>query len=121
MNSESEKRPITPYRKINYFLAGQIADAVITYTALSQLEGFKEIGPAGSEMISDDSQRLLIAKIAVTAMIIGLYAISRDKQLRAEFVGRKVMDLSTTILYLVLASNVIQVAPEVIKLLSDVR
>ncbi|MBW7944080.1 hypothetical protein H3C70_01635 [Patescibacteria group bacterium] len=115
MAVRQESQAISPRSRINYFVVGQLADLMITYTALSHLEGFREVGPAGSSMITEDSNRLIIAKIAVTAFLAGLYAITRDKNPRAEFIGRKSLELSTAIVYLILASNVLQVAPEVLR------
>lgn len=101
--------------QINFFIAGHIADAAITYTALHHLEGFQEVGPAGSQMIDSESNRLLMAKIAVTALMVGLYALSRDKNKSFEYVGRRAMEISTAIIYLVLVSNTAQVIHELLR------
>lgn len=102
-------------RNINFFVLGQMADIAITFTALYHLEGFREIGPAGSDMIDDEAHRLVIAKLAVTALLVGLYALSRDKNQKFEFIGRRSMELSIAIVYIVILSNVFQVAPVVIQ------
>jgi len=101
---------------INYFILGHVADAVITYYALHSLEGFQEAGVAGSSMISHNDLDLMIAKIGITAFTVGFYALTREADpKRMECVGRKAMHISTIILYVILTTNIAQVAPEVIK------
>ena len=94
---------------INYFVLGQMADIFVTKIALDQLQGFREVGVLGSELIEQQETRLLIIKIAITALMVGGFALSRNKNRMMEFVTRRSMEISTGILYLILTANASQI------------
>ncbi len=102
-------------KQINYFVLGHLADILITYVALHQLDGFSEVGVAGSDMIEHEDARLLATKIGVVAFMVGFFALTRDKNERWEFVGRRSIEISSVITYLALCANVAQVLPVVLK------
>lgn len=106
---------VTPKESINFFVASHLADIAITKTAFTAFNSFQEIGVAGHSMLMDDETRMIIAKLAVTALIVGIYALTRGKKKEAEFVGRKVMNISLGIMYLVLVTNTAQVAYQLLE------
>ena len=112
---------MTPKDHVNYFILGNIADTAITYLALQRLEGFTEVGIAGSDLAMDEPTRMIISKIAATALIVGVYAITREKNKEREFVGRKSMEIASAAVYLILLKNIIQVFPEVLRMISEHR
>jgi hypothetical protein len=111
---------MTPKDHVNYFILGNVADTAITYLALHKLDGFKEIGIAGNDLAMDEPTNMFIFKIASTALIVGVYALTRGKNVKKEeYVGRKAMEFGTAAVYLILVTNILQVFPEVLRMISE--
>jgi len=87
---------------INYFLAAQVADMVITKLALN-LPGFQEINPLGAE------QQTVLLKWGITLALVLLYAVTQDRESKLTKPVEKAIKIDTVLMYVVLLGNAAQV------------
>jgi hypothetical protein len=92
-------------RLINSFLLANLADAILTGIGLNLL-GFREIGVvAGGMLAADAAVELLIFKIAITAFMIGIYALAVTRQGRWSSSIQSAVRIGNIAVWLVVAWN----------------
>jgi hypothetical protein len=92
-------------RKINSFVLANVCDALLTGIALN-LPGFVEKGILGQAMLADAKViPLLIFKTAITAFMVGLYALVAHRE--GEWAGavKVALQIGTVIVWVVVAWN----------------
>lgn len=97
------------------FFAGHVFDSVISYAAF-QVEGWKEIFPmaASPYMNLNMEDRLIVAKMGVVALVVGLYAISKKREIGIlSRPSEKAMQIGTIAVWAVQMWNVLNVVAEV--------
>jgi len=101
------------------FLAANLVDSAVTWAALNSDRGFEEVGILGSRMAENDLSTAIVVKMAVTALIIGSFALAKsDRSIHRhkqgpvdfEYVYTKTMSVGTAIVFLVVVLNVLQYA-----------
>lgn len=109
----SEKTPIALQTRtqvkgkqlINSFLLANCCDALLTGLAL-QLPGFVERGLVAREMLAQArGLELLILKIAITAFMIGIYALAAERHTRWRFSVEAALRVGITLVWLAVAWN----------------
>lgn len=92
-------------RQINSFLLANICDVVVTGVAL-MLPGFVEKGLVAGEMFSQArTVEMLILKTAVTAFMIGVYALAMHRSSRWSKAVGTAMRIATILVWAVVAWN----------------
>lgn len=91
--------------KINSFVLANVCDALLTGIALS-LPGFVEKGILGQAMLADARViPLLIFKTAITAFMIGLYALVAHRNGEWSNAVKVALQIGTVIVWAVVAWN----------------
>lgn len=92
-------------RRIDSFLLANVCDGVLTAIAL-QLPGFSEKGFVAGEMLSQAMVvELVIFKIAITAFMIGIYALAVQDKGRWSFPVETALRIGTGIVWTIVAWN----------------
>lgn len=92
-----------------FFVAGM---GDVATTAFGLAGGFLERGVAGRYLVEAGSPvNAMILRTAVTAVLIGTYALSQEKDWRYKFSFDRAIRISNIITWGVLAFNTIQFAP----------
>jgi hypothetical protein len=100
----SEGKPL-----INSFILANLCDALITGVALT-LPGFVEKGILGEGMLAGSQVfELLILKTAITAFMIGIYALTAHRQGRWSAPIQTALRLGTMAVWAVVAWNEVNV------------
>lgn len=95
---------------INSFILANVCDAVVTGIALN-MPGFVEKGIVAQDMLANaQGVRLLIFKTAVTAFMIGIYALSTERRGRWSVAIQTGLQIGTVIVWAVVAWNELNVA-----------
>lgn len=91
------------------FLVGGLGDVATTAVGLSN--GFREVGPLGSQLMEADNHTgAYVARIAVTAVLLGLYALSKEHPNRFTYSVDRAMRISNVITWGIVALNAVQIA-----------
>lgn len=108
--SASALRQSKARKLINSFVLANVCDALITGVALN-LPGFVEKGIVAQHMLANaQGIRVLIFKIAVTALLIGVYALFTERRGRWSFAIHNGLQIGTVIVWAVVAWNELNVA-----------
>lgn len=92
-------------RQINSFVLANLCDALLTAIALN-LPGFVEKGVLGQPMLADARViPLLIFKTAVTALMIGLFALAARRDGQWSYAIKVALRIGTVIVWAVVAWN----------------
>lgn len=92
-------------RLINSFVLANLCDVVVTGVALT-LPGFMEKGLLGEEMLAQaQGSELLILKIAITAFMIGIYALAAHRKDRWSHPIEAAIKISAVIVWVAVAWN----------------
>lgn len=92
-------------RLINSFVLANLCDAVATGVALS-LPGFIEKGPLAGHMLADaQTIPLLILKTAITAFMVGIFALSTHRANRWAGPITTALRIATVLVWAVVAWN----------------
>jgi hypothetical protein len=99
---------------MNMFLLGNIMDVAITSISLN--------AGLATELnkIPENSQEGLILKAASTALILGVYAMANEysSEERGKYVVDKAMKIGNGVVWMAVAWNILNVAPEILKSLN---
>ena len=92
-------------RLINSFALANLCDAMVTGVAL-MLPGFMEKGLMGAQLLADEKAiELLIVKTAITAFMIGIYALAVHHRHRWHLSIETALKIGTVLVWLVVAWN----------------
>jgi len=92
-------------RLINSFVLANLCDVIATGVALS-LPGFMEKGPLAAHMLADaQSIQLLILKTAITAFMIGIFALATHRSSRWASPITTALKIATVLVWAVVAWN----------------
>ena len=95
-------------------LVGGLVDTGLTATALS-IPGFKEVGIIGSGLVELGSfDTVAMARIGVTALMIGLYAVAKKDGSRFTYSFEKSLQISNVIVWSINIINAAQIIYEVL-------
>lgn len=95
---------------INSFVLANLCDALLTGIAL-QLPGFMEKGFVAGEMLAQSRVfELLIFKTAVTAFMIGIYALAAHRKSRFSHSIEVALRIGTVVVWCVVAWNELNIA-----------
>ncbi len=97
-------------RLMTLFWGSGVADIVTTSIGIS-LAGFAEIGILGSPIKQEYGiHAAYIMRTAVTAWMIGIYALTKTNDSRWAFSFEKAMNISSIISWAVVALNTVQIS-----------
>lgn len=91
------------------FLAAGLGDVATTAVGLSN--GFKETGIMGQHLVEMNNETgAYVARVAVSAVLIGIYALSKEYPNRFSFSVDRAMRISNVITWGIVALNTVQIA-----------
>jgi energy-converting hydrogenase Eha subunit A len=91
------------------FFIGGMSD--VATTAVGLANGFKEVGPLASHLMEvDNDTGAYITRIAVTSVMLGVYALSKEYPNRFSYSVDRAMRISNLITWGIVALNVVQIA-----------
>jgi hypothetical protein len=94
---------------INSFVLANISDAVVTGVGL-HLPGMTERGVRASEMFAQGQiSEMLIFKTAITALMIGIYALAASRRVRWAYPIEAALKIGNVLLWVVVAWNELNV------------
>lgn len=97
-------------RLINSFVLANLCDVVATCVALT-LPGFVEKGVMGGGMLAQARPvELLILKTAITAFMIGIYALAVHRRHRLHYSIETALKIGTVLVWLIVAWNELNIA-----------
>lgn len=106
---------------INSFVLANVSDVVSTAVGLS-LPGVAEKGVSAQDMFAQGRfSEALIVKSAITAFMIGIYALAAHRQARLYPAIDKALKISTIILWLVVAWNELNIGLALTDILQHTR
>jgi hypothetical protein len=92
-------------RLINSFALANLSDMVVTGVGLS-LPGIREKGIQAEDMFAQGQvSEMLIIKVAVTAFMIGIYALAAHRNSRYHPAIEKALKIGTVLVWLAVAWN----------------
>lgn len=95
---------------INSFILANISDVILTAIGLAVF-GFIEIGIVAGNMVAfSQISQLLILKTAVTAFMVGIYALSAHHNTRWRSSVETALKIGTVLVWVVVAWNELNIA-----------